>query len=143
MEKCDEARARAAMRRRIDWLDAAGCEVIDRRANVGDTIGDMMQSRSRLPKEAKERRILVQRPEQFDVRISAGKSGDFYVLTRNGFSKRLRESERFGVESQRRIQVGDDDAYVIDAHVREVSRRTPADTFPSRDSRRRRSARRR
>jgi len=114
MKKGNEAILRSAARRFVDRNESARSVFRQRGAYVRDAIRDMVQFRPCLAEIARQRRIMDERTQQFYVRIASAQSGNLDVLVGNDFSKRFGEAESFDMKSHRLVEIGNQDADVID-----------------------------
>ena len=120
MKEGDGVSMGTATRRFVDEADALRFEAGELGAYVVDAIGHVMQFARCIAAKLLDRRISGKWLEQFDHGVAGRNADDFDALFFDGFMVEAFESERLSVDFFDRLEVTDDDTYMIDG----ISRQT-------------------
>ena len=94
--------------------DAARLELRERRVDVVDAQRDVMQARAALVDVLRDRRVGRRRLEQLELRLADRHEVRAHALRRDLFRRFDLEPERVAIERERRGEIRDRDADVIE-----------------------------
>jgi len=99
---------------RVDQLDAGGGELLERRLDVLDGVGDMMETGALAGEELADRGVLAERAEELDMSVADIEQDCFDALLGHRLAVDERHAEDLLVELDGGVEVIDCDAGVVD-----------------------------
>jgi hypothetical protein len=98
----------------VDQAQATRPALLERLGDVGAAVGGVMEPRAALGDEAPDRRLVPERPQQLDVGLADAEQSRLDALLLDRLAVLEGHPETLGIELDRRVEVLDGDAYVID-----------------------------
>src|SRR5947208_3013630 len=115
MQECHEAPSDSAPGLMVNRPQATLLAELERSGDVLAAVRGVVDAGSALCDEPPHRRVVAQRREQLDVRIPDAEKRRLHPLLRDGPAMLERHLEELAVQLDRRIEVLDRDADVVDA----------------------------
>src|SRR3954451_19602116 len=115
MQEGDAGRPDAGAGRLVDERDALVAQPAERRLDVGDLVGDVVQARPLAREEPADGRVGTERAKQLDVVLADVEQHRLDALLLDGLTVHERHAVGLLVQRDRGVEVLDGEAHVVDA----------------------------